>query len=337
MATSPFAAPLMGPSAQFFDANGNPLSGGKLYAYAAGTSTPQSTFPTYVDGLNGTNANANPVILDSAGRAVIFCQALGYKFVLQDSGGATLWTVDNVTPAGAYPIPYPTEWVDFTAYTPTFVTSTSFSFPADTTATFHVGRRIKTANTGGTVYSTIRSASFAAGVTTITVVNDSGSLDSGINSVRYGWNSYVSPSYLDPKTVFFATKNGTQTGLASGVKIASWTVAIDKLSEWDGANNRWVAKYKGPHRITFQAALSDTGVTQAVTLFIVKNGAGVGSPSGQSSNYTSSVANNILTFTATCTLDLNPGDYIECWVTGTANTTAQSGVATVFSVERVGQ
>jgi hypothetical protein len=29
---------------RFFDSNGNPLAGGKLYSYAAGTTTPQSTY-----------------------------------------------------------------------------------------------------------------------------------------------------------------------------------------------------------------------------------------------------------------------------------------------------
>jgi hypothetical protein len=50
------------------DANGNPLSGGKLFAYAAGTTTPQDTYTSSAL----TSANANPVVLDSAGRATIF-------------------------------------------------------------------------------------------------------------------------------------------------------------------------------------------------------------------------------------------------------------------------
>jgi len=47
------------PKQQFLDANGNPLSGGKVYTYAAGTTTP---LVTYTD-ESGTTPNTNPVIL----------------------------------------------------------------------------------------------------------------------------------------------------------------------------------------------------------------------------------------------------------------------------------
>ena len=66
---------------QELDANGNPYSGAKLFFYAAGTTTKQNT---YAD-ANGNTANANPVILDSAGRATVFFQPLTYDVVLAPS------------------------------------------------------------------------------------------------------------------------------------------------------------------------------------------------------------------------------------------------------------
>jgi hypothetical protein len=70
---------------------GLPLAGGLLYTYAAGTTTPQTTYAA-----DGTTPNANPVVLDSTGTATIRCDSsLSYKFVLKDSGGATQWTIDN--------------------------------------------------------------------------------------------------------------------------------------------------------------------------------------------------------------------------------------------------
>lgn len=80
--------------AQFFDNDGEPLAGGKLYTYAAGTTTPKATYTT----ADGNIENDNPIILDSAGRAKIFL-AGSYKFVLHDSNDAPVddGTTDNVT------------------------------------------------------------------------------------------------------------------------------------------------------------------------------------------------------------------------------------------------
>ena len=53
---------------RFFDTNGAPLVGGKLYSYAAGTTTPKAT---YTDESLGA-ANANPIILDANGEANVW-------------------------------------------------------------------------------------------------------------------------------------------------------------------------------------------------------------------------------------------------------------------------
>jgi hypothetical protein len=77
---------------QFFDANGNPLVGGKLFTYAAGTTTPQATYTDY----NGGTANTNPVIMNSRGEAAVWCGANRYFMVLKDADDVELWTADNV-------------------------------------------------------------------------------------------------------------------------------------------------------------------------------------------------------------------------------------------------
>jgi hypothetical protein len=76
---------------QFFDNNGNPLSGGRLFTYVAGTTTPKATF-TAEDGLT---PNANPIVLDSSGRATLFIQG-AYKFRLETSAGVLVRETDNV-------------------------------------------------------------------------------------------------------------------------------------------------------------------------------------------------------------------------------------------------
>lgn len=77
---------------QFFTTPGVPAVGYKLATFAAGTSAPQAT---WADALQ-VGANANPIILDARGEAVIFWSG-AYKVQLQDSTGAVIWTVDNVT------------------------------------------------------------------------------------------------------------------------------------------------------------------------------------------------------------------------------------------------
>jgi len=78
---------------QFFDNNGDPLAGGFLHSYAAGTSTPLATYTTAA----GDTENENPVELDANGRAPIYLSSSAYKFILKDSSGATIWTEDNVS------------------------------------------------------------------------------------------------------------------------------------------------------------------------------------------------------------------------------------------------
>jgi len=75
-----------------FDTNGDPLSGGKLYVYTAGTSTPATVYSD----VNLTVPLSNPVILDAAGRATVFLGSGSFKFVLKTSADVTVWTVDNV-------------------------------------------------------------------------------------------------------------------------------------------------------------------------------------------------------------------------------------------------
>ena len=82
------------PKLQFFGTDGLPLVGGKLYTYAAGTTTPLAT---YVD-HTGVAANTNPVILDSNGEADVWLpETTAYKYVLKTAEDTTLFTVDYVS------------------------------------------------------------------------------------------------------------------------------------------------------------------------------------------------------------------------------------------------
>jgi hypothetical protein len=82
---------------QFFDDNGVPLAGGLIYTYQAGSSTPLVTYTTN----GGTIANANPIVLDAAGRVpqeIWLLTGYSYKFVLQTANAVLIQTLDNIYP-----------------------------------------------------------------------------------------------------------------------------------------------------------------------------------------------------------------------------------------------
>jgi hypothetical protein len=86
-----------GVGAQFFDNSGNVLTGGKIYTYQAGTTTPQASYTS----SSGNTAHTNPIVLNAAGRVpsggeIWIVAATLYKFVLETSTGVLIATYDNV-------------------------------------------------------------------------------------------------------------------------------------------------------------------------------------------------------------------------------------------------
>lgn len=80
---------------QFVDGNGNPVSGGKLYTYTAGTSSPKTTYQE----SNGSTPNTNPIVLDSSGYCPygVWGTTGAYKLILTSAADVTLRTRDNVS------------------------------------------------------------------------------------------------------------------------------------------------------------------------------------------------------------------------------------------------
>lgn len=203
---------------QQFNANGEPLNGGKVLTYLAGSTTPTAT---YTDNTGATQ-QANPIILNSLGlpaSPIWLNGGITYKFVIQDANSVTLRTVDNISgindTTGAQ-----TEWVS-SGFVPTFISATSFSVPGDQTGILQIGRRLRTQNTAGLIYSRITNSVFAATITTVTVVNDSGALDSGLSSVAYGLAAPISPSL--PNSVAVRDTMGITTALQNQEGIAYTT------------------------------------------------------------------------------------------------------------------
>jgi len=175
---------------QFEDANGVPYSGAKLFTYAAGTTTKQTTYQT----STGT-ANTNPIILNSQGRppyGIWTVAGEDFHYFLAASTdtdppvGAAIYEADNVESINDITSSVvSSEWLA-SGLTPSYISWVSFSVPGDYTGTFTVGRKLKCTVTAGTVYHVVRSATYAASITTVVTYTVATNLDSGLSAVSYG-------------------------------------------------------------------------------------------------------------------------------------------------------
>lgn len=171
---------LVPPRVQFTDVNGNPLAGGKVWTYEAGTSNPKVT---YTDST-GTVQNTNPVILNAAGEANIWIRG-AYKIRVENSAGAERYTIDNI-------IEY-TTFGSANVFTdagvaPTTLSASSFSVPGNLITLFQAGTRIKYTTTNVIRYGTVSATPiFGSGMTTVLLEDTDGTLLNGTGvSVAYG-------------------------------------------------------------------------------------------------------------------------------------------------------
>ena len=85
-----------GVGAQLFDDSGNVLTGGKIYTYEAGTTTPLVSYTS----STGNTPHSNPIILNAAGRVptgeIWLNYAKLYKFVVTTANDVLIATYDNV-------------------------------------------------------------------------------------------------------------------------------------------------------------------------------------------------------------------------------------------------
>lgn len=215
-------------NAQFI--NGIPANGAKLFFYAAGSSTKQTT---YADEA-GTIPQSNPIILDSRGESaqpVWFTEGLSYNIVFapstdSDPPVSPIWDIDDVTGINDSSVTLE-QWVA-SSMTPTYVSATQFTLVGDQTTAFHVNRRIKATVTAGTVYGYISASVFGA-LTTVTVVLDSGVLDSGLSVVQLGLITANNTSL--PKIPNFVTTAMIQNDAVTSDKIIADAILARHISD----------------------------------------------------------------------------------------------------------
>jgi len=139
------------------DYNGNPLSGGLVYTYTAGTT---SALATYYD-IAGLTQAPNPVVLDAHGMAQVYASGQ-YKFVIQTSTGNTLYTMDNLS----YQAIQSSAWT-VVPVTVTYSSGSTFTCSGDYTAYFPANIAIQLTIVSGPVTGWVISSNYAAGSTTV--------------------------------------------------------------------------------------------------------------------------------------------------------------------------
>lgn len=302
---------------QYDDSNGALASNYRLFFYAAGSSTKQNTY----NSSTGAVANANPIVLNALGEpAVEIWGTVGqtYKIGLSIAGvddppASFIWTEDNVSVINDATVTLD-QWISGPA--PTYVSATSFTLVGDQTSTFHVGRRLKTTNSGGTIYSTITASAFGA-VTTITVANDSGTLDSGLSAVSYSLTSAVNTS-IDADMV-----NRKGTAVASAATTDIWSIAGDYVHVTGSTGpitSFGTAPYAGAQRIVIFD--STPTITHNATSLSLPGGANI-----------VAVANDRMVVRADTTANMMVVDYIRAsgvFVLGTEQLTT-SGTSIDFT------
>jgi len=181
-----FLSPLAGAGWQFFDNQGRVLAGGKLYTYAAGSTTPVATWTDYTQVVQ----NANPMILNSAGRPPneiwLGTGTNNYKFVLTDANDNILGTWDNIGGIGAAGSSGGfSEWT-VSGLVVTYVSPTQFTVPGNQLTLLPINRRVQYTVSSGTYYGYVSNVTYdGVNTTTVTVVADSVGFDPSLSAVNY--------------------------------------------------------------------------------------------------------------------------------------------------------
>lgn len=227
------------------DSSGNPLAGGQLFTYAAGSTTKQTTYTSSA----GSTAQANPIVLNSRGEPaspIWLTDGQTYKFVLApstdtDPPTSPIRTIDNVVGVNDIAATAQSEWVSQSVSGLTFVSSSTFTMTGDQTTEFHVGRRIKITDGAGTDYATISKSSFASNVTTITI--DAAVLTTPVSAVSLGITSAANTSAPLPENAIinpYAPFTAFGNLVVAQASTTTATITADKVVVADTSGRKTV-------------------------------------------------------------------------------------------------
>ena len=244
------------PQIAFYDSNGAPLSGGKLYTYEAGTTTPLAT---YSDSALSA-ANANPVILNSSGRATVYLLAQSYKFRLDTSADVTVYTQDNIFALQAAA----SVNVELTGTAGEAVVANNLLYLSDGSGSKVAGRWYK-ADADNTYSSTEPQLGFAtvaiAGGATGLIRID-GSMD-GFSSLTAGATQYVSA------TAAAITETAPSNSREVGVAMSATEISIGFAPTSTSVPAAVTKRADGRLSLTTDVPVTTADVTAAGTIYYV--------------------------------------------------------------------
>lgn len=226
----------------------------------------------------------------------------------------------------------------------TFVSTTSFTMPGDQTASFTVGRRIKSVNTAGLVYSVVTAASVVLD-TTVTVTNQTGVLDSGLAAISIGTIDPAATSLPALTDMLVGVHGNDQTSLptntATQVLVTLNAPPMgDSMGEWDSTNGQFVPTYDGDYMFTVSAEIFLNGANLGLTsstfqTYLFKNGSNVATLMVQSWVSATGVSSDHVLSSAVGSLALVAGDLVDLRVEGGNWTVANPRWRGVLGIRRM--
>jgi hypothetical protein len=241
---------------------------------------------TYSDAL-GTMLNANPVVLNSSGRANVFVTSLAYKFVLTTANGVTVWTIDNVTSSALALLATNNVWsgtqefqntVTFDS-TPVFNTGFTAGGPVNLTLggslagtfsgsptfsgtpNFAGGLSVSSLTLSGQLTSTVTTGTAPFVVSSTTEV-------ANLNAAMLEGDTWEAPGTIGsttPSTAVFTTSSCTTSCTIDGVTISGTPSAGQVLTASSSSVAGWAAGPAVPVQAFYSATLSGTVNVSATT------------------------------------------------------------------------
>lgn len=264
---------------QFFTDTGTPLTGGLVYTYAAGTTTPLTTYTS----ASGATPNSNPIVLDSAGRPpaeIWLTSGAVYKFVLKDATAVLIRTYDDIPGINDATAVLAGVYADFASTTDNAKGDALVGFKQSGASGFLTGAVARTVNTK--LQELISVKDFGAAGTAL--VDDTAAIQAAINyagtmattSPYTGAEIYFPPGqYLVSSTLNISYGNITLRGAGNGrstlVRNAAYgdTIYIDNTAIIENVTISGLTMY---HDISLSRVMSGAHIHAIAPLhFVVEN------------------------------------------------------------------